>query len=156
MSRRKTAKKRIILPDAIYNSKLVSMIINKIMCKGKKTLAEHIFYESMKKVHETTNKDALEVLEKAIENITPNVELKSRRIGGATYQVPTEIKSERGISLALSFLTKSAKKRPGRTMISKLGNELIDAYNNCGNSIKKKDELNKMALANKAFANFKF
>lgn len=156
MSRRKTAKKRIIIPDAIYNSKLVSMIINKIMSKGKKSLAERIFYESMKKVNETTKKDALEVLERAINNITPIVELKSRRIGGATYQVPSEIKYERGISLALSFLIKSAKKRPGRTMISKLGNELIDAYNNCGNSIKKKDELHKMAEANKAFANFKF
>lgn len=156
MSRRKKSKKRIIMPDAIYNSKLASMIINKVLLKGKKTLAQHIFYESMKKIKEITNKEPIEVLEKAVVNITPIVELKSRRVGGATYQVPIEIKQERGLSLALSFLIKSARKRPGRNMIFKLGNELIDAYNNTGNSVKKKDELHKMAEANKAFSSFKF
>lgn len=156
MSRRKKSKRRIIMPDPIYNSKLASMLINKVLLKGKKTLAQYIFYESMKKIKEITNKEPLDVLLKAITNITPIVELKSRRVGGATYQVPIEIKQERGTSLALSFLIKSARKRPGRNMIFKLGNELIDAYNNTGNSVKKKDELHKMAEANKAFSSFKF
>lgn len=156
MSRRKKSKKRIILPDPIYNSKLASMIINKVLLKGKKTLAQNIFYESMNKIKEITNKEPIEILQKAINNITPIVELKSRRVGGATYQVPIEIKQERGISLALSFLIKSTRKRPGRNMIFKLGNELIDAYNNTGNSVKKKDELHKSAEANKAFSSFKF
>nr|YP_010700403.1 ribosomal protein S7 [Phacus arnoldii]WCH63557.1 ribosomal protein S7 [Phacus arnoldii] len=156
MSRRKNAKKRIILKDPIYNSKLASMIINRILWEGKKNLAQYIFYESMKKVQETIKKDPLEILQRAISNITPIVELKSRRIGGATYQVPIEIKSDRGTSIALSFLIKSARNRPGRGMILKLSNELLDAYNNTGNSVKKKDELHKMADANKAFANLKF
>lgn len=152
MSRRKSVKKRIILQDPIYNSKLANMIINKILIKGKKNLAQHIFYEAMKKIQEITNKDPLEILQKAINNITPIVELKSRRIGGATYQIPMEIKYERGISLAISFLIKSARRRPGRKMISKLSLEIIDSSNNIGNSVKKKDELHKSAEANKAFA----
>lgn len=156
MSRKKTTKKRTIIQDPIYNSKLASMVINKILVKGKKSLAQYIFYQSMKKIQGTINKDPLEILQKAIDNITPVVELKSRRVGGATYQVPIEIKHNRGTSLALSFLIKSARKRPGRNMITKLGNELIDAYNNTGNSVKKKDELHKTADANKAFASFKF
>lgn len=155
MSRRKNPKKRIIASDPIYNSIVVSMIINKILSNGKKTLAQKIFYESIKKVIETIKLDPIEILEKAITNATPVVELKSRRVGGATYQVPIEIKKERGISIALTFLIKSARKRPGKNMINKLGNEIIDAYNNTGNSVKKKEELHRMAETNKAFANFK-
>nr|YP_009541092.1 ribosomal protein S7 [Lepocinclis steinii]AYQ93625.1 ribosomal protein S7 [Lepocinclis steinii] len=155
MSRRKNPKKRIILADPIYNSVMASMLINKILTNGKKTLAQKIFYESIKKARETIKADPLEILEKAITNATPVVELKSRRVGGATYQVPIEIKKERGTSIALTFLIKSARKRPGKNMISKLGNEIIDAYNNTGNSVKKKEELHKQAETNKAFANFK-
>lgn len=155
MSRRKNAKKRVIGVDPIYNSLVVSMIINKILTKGKKNLAQRIFYESIKRVKDSLKADPLEILEKAITNATPIVELKSRRVGGATYQVPIEIKKERGTSIALTFLIKSARKRPGKSMITKLGNEIIDAYNNTGNSVKKKEELHKMAETNKAFANFK-
>ena len=155
MSRRKNAKKRNIIADPIYNSITVAMLINKILLNGKKSLAQRIFYESIKRVKESIKADPMTILEKAILNATPIVELKSRRVGGATYQVPIEIKKERGTSIALTFLIKSARKRPGKSMITKLGNEIIDAYNNTGNSVKKKEELHKMAETNKAFANFK-
>nr|YP_009389157.1 ribosomal protein S7 [Euglena archaeoplastidiata]AKR17930.1 ribosomal protein S7 [Euglena archaeoplastidiata] len=155
MSRRRTAKKRIIAQDPIYNSNLVTMIINKLLLKGKKSLAQRIFYETMKNIKETTQQDPLEILKKAIENATPVVEVKSRRVGGATYQVPIEVKNDRGNSLALRFIIKSARKRPGKNIITKLGNEILDAYNNIGNSVKKKEEIHKMAEANKAFSTFK-
>lgn len=155
MSRRRTAKKRIIAQDPIYNSNLVTMIINKLLLKGKKSLAQRIFYETMKNIKETTQQDPLDILKKAIENATPVVEVKSRRIGGATYQVPVEVKNDRGNSLALRFIIKSARKRPGKSIIAKLGNEILDAYNNIGNSVKKKEEIHKMAEANKAFSTLK-
>ena len=152
MSRRRKSKKRIIAQDPIYNSILVSMMINRILLKGKKTIAQHIFYEAMKNIQETSQQDPLEILKKAVSNATPIVEVKSRRIGGATYQVPIEVKTERGNSLALRFIIKSARNRPGKNMVTKLGNEILDAYNNTGNSIKKKEEIHKMAEANKAFS----
>lgn len=155
MSRRRTSKKRVIAQDPIYDSNLVTMIINKLLLKGKKSLAQRIFYETMKNIKETSQQDPLEILKKAIENATPVVEVKSRRIGGATYQVPIEVKSDRGNSLALRFIIKSARKRPGKNIIIKLGNEILDAYNNIGNAVKKKDEIHKMAEANKAFSTFK-
>lgn len=155
MSRRKTAKKRLINQDPIYNSKLVSLFINKIMLKGKKSIAQTIFYNAIKKAKESLNKDPMEILEKSVNNSTPIIELKTRRIGGTTYQVPVEIRSDRKTSLALSFIIKSARKRPGKDMISKLGNEIIDSFNNTGNSVKKKEELQKQAENNKAFATFK-
>lgn len=156
MSRRRKSKKRQIIEDPIYNSVLVSMMINKILLKGKKSLAQHIFYESMKNIKETTQQDPVEILKKAVSNSTPIVELKSRRVGGATYQVPVEVNQERGNSLALKFLIKSARKRPGKNMITKLGNEILDAYNNTGNSVKKKEEIHKSAEANKAFSILRF
>ena len=156
MSRRKKSKKRIILQDPIYNSALVSMMINKILINGKKSLAQNILYEVLKNIKTSLNQDPLEVLKKAIANATPIVEIKSRRIGGATYQVPLEVKKERGNSLALKFIIKSARNRPGKSMISKLENEIMDAYNNIGNSVKKKEEIHKMADANKAFTTLKF
>ena len=152
MSRRRKSKKRTIVQDPIYNSTLVSMMINRILLKGKKTVAQHIFYEAMKNIQETSQQDPLEILKKAVSNATPVVEVKSRRIGGATYQVPIEVKIDRGNSLALRFIIKSARNRPGKNMITKLGNEILDAYNNTGNSIKKKEEIHKMAEANKAFS----
>lgn len=156
MSRRRKSKRRIIAEDPIYNSVLVSMIINRILLKGKKSLAQYIFYEAMKSIKETTQQDPIEILKKAIVNITPVVELKSRRVGGATYQVPVEVKTERGNSLALRFLIKSARNRPGKNMITKLSAEILDAYNNIGNSVKKKEEIHKMAEANKAFTTLRF
>lgn len=156
MSRRKKAKKRILIEDAVYNSTLVSIIINKILLKGKKTVAEKIFYGSMKKIQETTQQDPLEVLKQAIQNATPIVEVKSRRVGGATYQVPIEVKSDRGNSLAVKFIIKSARKRPGKDMISKLGNEILDAYNNTGSSVKRKEEIHRIAESNKAFTTIRF
>nr|YP_009540907.1 ribosomal protein S7 [Lepocinclis tripteris]AYQ93383.1 ribosomal protein S7 [Lepocinclis tripteris] len=155
MSRRKTAKKRLINQDPIYNSKLVSLFINKIMLKGKKSIAQTIFYNAIKKAKESLNKDAMEILEKSVNNSTPVIELKTKRIGGTTYQVPVEIRNDRKTSLALSFIIKSARKRPGKDMISKLGNEIIDSFNNTGNSVKKKEELHRSAETNKAFASFK-
>jgi small subunit ribosomal protein S7 len=110
----------------------------------------------MKNIKESTQQDPIEILKTAVNNATPVVEVKSRRIGGATYQVPIEIKTEKGNNLAIKFLVKSARKRPGKSMITKLGNEIIDAYNNTGNSIKKKEEIHKMAEANKAFASLRF
>lgn len=156
MSRRRKSKKRLINEDPIYNSILVTMMINKILLKGKKSLAQHIFYEAMKNIKETTQQDALEVLKKAINNATPVVEVKSRRVGGATYQVPIEVKTERGNSLAIKFIIRSARNRPGKSMITKLGNEILDSSNNIGNSVKKKDEIHKMAEANKAFSTLRF
>jgi small subunit ribosomal protein S7 len=156
MSRRRKSKKRIILEDPIYNSVLVSMMINKILLKGKKSLAQYIFYEAMKNIKESSQQDPVDILKKAVLNATPVVELKSRRVGGATYQVPVEVKTERGNSLALKFLIKSARNRPGKNMVTKLGNEILDAYNNVGNSVKKKEEIHKMAEANKAFSTLRF
>lgn len=156
MSRRRRSEKQIILPDPIYNSNLVSMIINRILLKGKKTIAQHIFYNSMKNIQELSNQDPLEILKKAVHNATPVVEVKARRVGGATYQVPIEVKTERGNSLALRFIIKSARNRPGKNMIIKLGNEILDASNNIGNAIKKKEEIHKMAEANKAFSSLRF
>lgn len=156
MSRRKISKKRIILQDPIYNSILVSMITNKILLNGKKSLSQNIIYEVLKKIQKSSKQDPIEVLKKSVYNATPVVEIKSRRIGGAIYQVPIEVKKERGNSLALKFIIKSARNRPGKNMVSKLENEIMDAYNNIGNSVKKKDEIHKMAEANKAFTTLKF
>lgn len=156
MSRRRKSKKRNIAEDPIYNSILISMLINKILLKGKKSLAQHILYEAMKNIKETTQQDPLEILKKAISNAAPVVEVKSRRVGGATYQVPIEVKSERGNSLAIKFIVRSARKRSGKSMTAKLGNEIIDASNNIGNSVKKKEEIHKMAESNKAFTTIRF
>lgn len=156
MARRKTSKKRNITPDPIYNSETASMLINKILVKGKKNLAQKIFYQVMEELQRINKQDPIEILKKAIKNSTPIIEIKARRIGGATYQIPTEIKPERGNSLALKFIVKSARNRPGKNMITKLQNEILDAYNNIGNAVKKKEEIHKMAEANKAFSNLKF
>lgn len=155
MSRRRKAKKRTILQDPIYNSSLVSKIINTLLLKGKKTLAQHIFYEAMGNIYKLGHEDPLDVLKRAVKNATPLIEVKPRRVGGATYQVPTEVKPERGNNLALKLIIKNARKRPGRGIINKLTNEILDAYNNTGNAIRKKEEIHKMAEANKAFSNIR-
>jgi small subunit ribosomal protein S7 len=155
MSRRKKNIKRINYPDPIYNSEIAQMIINKLLLKGKKTLAQNIFYETMDKIKSENKQEPMEVLNKAINNIKPNIELKTKRVGGSTYQVPIEINRTRSICIAIRFLIKSARKRPGKNMRIKLKNEIIDASNNTGNSIKKKEEIHKMAEANKVYTTIK-
>nr|AYB71468.1 ribosomal protein S7 [Trachelomonas grandis] len=156
MSRKKKIEHKIIKEDPIYKSTIINMIINNILLHGKRNTAQNILYEALNNIQQSSNLDPLETINKAIKNTTPIVELKSRRIGGATYQVPIEIKPKRGLSLAIKLIVKSARKRPGKNMITKLENELIDAYNNTGNSVKRKEELHKIADANKAFSNIRF
>ena len=156
MSRRNIAKKRKIYSDPIYNSKLISMLTVRILKSGKKGLAQKMVYESMKIIEDKTQKDALEILEKAVRNTTPLVEVKARRIGGSTYQVPMEVRAFRGTNLALRWITKFSMQRTGKSMSIKLANEIIDASNENGNSIRKKEETHKMAEANKAFAHYRY
>ena len=154
MSRRTTAKKRLAVPDPIYNSRLVSMLTVRILQQGKKHLAQRIIYQALDVIRERTGEDALTILETAIKKVTPLVEVKARRIGGSTYQVPLEVRAFRGTNLALRWITKYSKERSGKSMAMKLANELMDAVNETGNSIRKREEVHKMAEANKAFAHF--
>jgi small subunit ribosomal protein S7 len=156
MSRRNRAPQRIVPPDAKYNSRLVSMLIKRLMLKGKASLASRIAYQALDIVAERTGKEPLEVLELAIRNATPVVEVKARRVGGATYQVPVEVKTERGIALALRWLVQFSRSRAGKTMASKLANEVLDASNRTGSTIRKQEETHKMAEANKAFAHYRY
>jgi small subunit ribosomal protein S7 len=156
MSRRNTAKKRNISPDPLYHSRLVSMLTVRILKHGKKSLAQRIIYKSLDIIQEKMSTNPLEVLEKAIRNATPLVEVKARRVGGSTYQVPMEIRAYRGTNLALRWLTSFAKKRTGKDMANKLANEILDAFNDNGNTIRKKEETHRMAEANKAFAHYRY
>jgi len=156
MSRRSAIKKRETSPEGLYNSRLVNMAIARVMKSGKKSLAARILYDALKTVGERTGNEPLEVFEKAVRNATPLVEVKGRRVGGATYQVPMEVRSTRGVSLALRWLIQYAQKRGGRTMSGKLANEIMDAANETGGAIKKREETHKMAEANKAFAHYRY
>ena len=156
MSRRRTPKKRSVMPDPVYDSRLVELIVRQIMRKGKKSLAYKIMYESMYQIAETTQQEPLVIIEQAIRNATPLVEVKARRVGGSTYQVPLEILPERGTALAIRWVLSACRNRAGRNMASKLTNELLDASKNSGNAIRKRDEIHKMAEANKAFAKYRF
>nr|YP_009367761.1 ribosomal protein S7 [Neodangemannia microcystis]ARK14793.1 ribosomal protein S7 [Neodangemannia microcystis] len=156
MSRRRRHKPRLVSPDPTYDSRLVHMIVNRIMKDGKKSLAYRMFYESMQEIREKTQQDPIQIIEQAVRNSTPLVEVKSRRVGGSTYQVPLEVSPERGTSLAIRWILIACRKRPGRTLISKLTNEFLDASNNTGNAIRKRDEVHRMAEANQAFAKFRF
>lgn len=156
MSRRGNIKKRTVPPDPVYNSRLVSMTIRRIMKSGKKSLAANIIYDALSIVGERTGNDPLEVFEQAIKNLTPLVEVKARRVGGATYQVPMEVRSSRGTTLALRWLIRFSRSRGGRTMASKLANEIMDAANETGAAMKKRDETHRMAEANKAFAHYRY
>lgn len=156
MSRRAAIKKRPVPPDPVYNSRLVSMIVRRIMHHGKKSIALGIIYDAMKSIGEKTGAEPLEVLEKAVRNVTPLVEVKARRVGGATYQVPMEVRADRGTALAMRWLIQFSRSRPGRTMASKLANELMDAANETGNAIRKREETHRMAEANKAFAHYRY
>ena len=156
MPRRGSVAKRDVLPDPLYNSKIVTRLINNIMLDGKKGVAQRIVYDAFAIVEEKTGKPAIEVFEEALENIMPSLEVKARRIGGATYQVPMEVRPERRETLGLRWLTTYSRNRNERTMKERLANELLDALNGLGGACKKKDDTHKMAEANKAFAHFRF
>ncbi|AFY90169.1 MULTISPECIES: 30S ribosomal protein S7 [Cyanophyceae] len=156
MSRRAVAQKRPIPSDSVYNSRLISMMMRRVMRSGKKSLAARIIYDAMKTIEERTGNDPLETFEKAVRNATPLVEVKARRVGGATYQVPMEVRPERGTALALRWLIQFSRQRSGRSMSMKLANELMDAANETGSSIRKREETHRMADANKAFAHYRY
>ena len=156
MSRRSKPERRIPAPDPIYNNVDISKFINRIMRRGKKSLAERIFYATLERIKERTNENPIETFEKALKNATPLLEVKARRIGGSTYQVPIEVKADRGFALASSWLIESAKKRGGKSFIDKLTNELMDASNGQGAACKKREDTHKMAEANKAFAHYRY
>ena len=154
--RKNSAKKRDILPDPVYNSKIVAKAINMIMLDGKRGLAQNTLYGAFEKVEQKTKKPAIEVFNKALENIMPALELKVRRVAGSNYQVPTEVPPERKITLGLRWLVLYSRNRSEKTMLDRLANEIIDASNNTGASVKKKEDTHKMAEANKAFAHLRF
>ena len=156
MPRRGNVPKREVLPDPIYNSKLVSKLVNSIMYDGKKGVAQKIVYDAFDIVKEKTGKDPLEVYEQAMENIMPLLEIKARRVGGSNYQVPMEVRPERRQTLGLRWLTAYARSRSERTMKERLAGEILDAVNNQGGAVKKKEDTHKMAEANKAFAHYRF
>ena len=145
-----------MLPDPVYNSKLVTRLINNVMIDGKKGVAQKIVYSAFDIVKEKTGKEPLEAFEAAMENIMPVLEVKARRVGGATYQVPMEVRPERRQTLGLRWLTSYSRARSEKTMRERLANEIIDATNNMGNSVKKKEDTHKMAEANKAFAHYRW
>src|SRR5919202_3181881 len=140
MSRRTVIKKRPVPPDPVYNSRLISMMVRRIMRHGKKSVANRIVYDAMKTIEERIGGDPLETFEKAVRNVTPLVEVKARRVGGATYQVPMEVRTERGTTLALRWLIRFSRERGGRSMASKLANEMMDASNGNGNAICKREK----------------
>lgn len=157
MSRRRRAEKRTIAPDPVYNNLVVEKLINKVMMAGRKSVARKIVYEAMEKFAEKVKTDSpLEAFEQALENAKPSLEVKSRRIGGATYQVPVEIASDRRSSLAMLWIITNARSKPGRSMVDALAMELVDCFNNQGATIKKKDDMHRMAEANRAFAHYKW
>ena len=156
MPRRGRIAKRDVLADPVYNSKLVTRLVNSIMLDGKKGVAQKIVYGAFDIVAEKTGKDALDAFTEALENIMPVLEVKSRRVGGATYQVPMEVRPERRQTLGLRWLVLFARKRGERSMSERLAGEIMDAVNNTGASVKKKDEMHKMAEANKAFAHYRY
>ena len=154
--RKRRAVKRDVLPDAIYESKVVTKLINSVMLDGKKGTAEKIIYEAFDIIKEKTGKNPVEVFEAAMENIMPLLEVKSRRVGGSNYQVPMEVRADRRQTLGLRWLTQYAKNRSGRGMASKLANEIMDAANGVGGAVKKREDTHKMAEANKAFAHYRW
>ncbi len=156
MARRRVAKKREILPDSIYGEVLVTKFINGIMLSGKKSIAETIFYTAMDKIKEKTGEEGIEVFKKAIENVKPAVEVKSRRIGGATYQVPIEVRAGRTQTLAIRWMVKFTRDRKEYGMVDKLTNEVIAAAGGEGASVKRREDTHKMAEANRAFAHYKW
>ena len=156
MPRRGSISKRDVLPDPLYGSKVVTKLINQIMLDGEKSVAQKIVYDAFKLMGEKMNMDPMEIFTQALANITPTVEVKARRVGGANYQVPIEIRPDRRQTLAIRWLVLNTRKRSERETYKKLAAELMDAYNNTGGSVKKKEDTHRMAEANKAFAHFRF
>ena len=156
MPRRGHVPKREVLPDPLYNSVVVTKLINNIMLDGKKGVAQRIVYDAFDILREKTGKDPLEVIEEGLGNVMPVLEVKARRVGGATYQVPIEVRPDRRQTLGLRWLTNFSRTRGERTMSERLANELMDACNNTGGAVKRKDEMHRMAEANKAFAHFRW
>ncbi len=156
MARRGRPPKRKIEPDPIYKSEIVTQFINKILWRGKKSIAEKIVYDSLNILEEKTKENPIDILEKCLDNVRPVLEVKSRRVGGATYQVPVEVSAERANTLALRWIIGFARKRREKTMAARLAGEILDAASNTGSSVKKKEDLHKMAEANKAFAHYRW
>ena len=156
MSRRNKPARRVPVADPVYGSVDVAKFINRLMRRCKRSVAEKIFYSTMNNLQEKTKEDATEVFKKALTNVIPLLEVKARRIGGSTYQVPIEVKADRGMALGTSWIIESAKKRSGKSMIEKLTNEILDAANGSGASVKKREDTHKMAEANKAFAHYRY
>jgi small subunit ribosomal protein S7 len=156
MSRRSRAQRKVVQPDPIYNSRLVTLLISRILKSGKKSLAQKIVYNALELISTKTEENPILVLEKAVKNVTPEVEVKARRVGGSTYQVPIEIRAYRGINISLKWITEFARQRSGKSMSLKLSNEILDASKETGNSIRRKEQTHKMAEANKAFAHFRY
>ena len=156
MPRKGHIQKRDVLADPVYNSKVVTKLINNIMLDGKRGIAQNIVYGAFEKIAAKTEKDAVEVFEEAMNNITPQLEVKGRRVGGATYQVPIEVRPERRQTLSLRWLTEFSRKRGEKTMIDRLAGEIMDAANNTGGAVKRKEEMHRMAESNKAFAHYRW
>ena len=156
MPRRSGVPKRDVLPDPIFNSKTVTKLVNQVMLEGKKGIAQKIVYEAFETAEKKLSVKAIDIFEKALDNVRPVLEVKARRVGGSTYQVPMEIKEDRRQTLAIRWIVDFARKRSERTMMERLSGELIDAYNETGGSVKKKEEMHRMAEANKAFAHFRW
>lgn len=156
MSRRRRVKRRSVGADPQFNSRLVNILVSHMLKSGKKNLAYRLVYQALSTIQERTGNDPIETLEKAVRNATPLVEVKARRVGGATYQVPVEVRSDRGTALAMRWLTNYSRQRNGKTMAMKLANELMDAANETGASIKKREETHRMAESNKAFAHYRY
>ena len=154
--RKRRAVKRDVLPDPLYNSKLVTKLINSLMIDGKKGVAQTILYDSFEMIKEKTNQEPMDVLNKALENIKPALEVKSRRVGGANYQVPVEVRPDRSQALGLRWLVQYARLRGGHSMAENLANEIIDASNGVGAAVKKREDTHRMAEANKAFAHYRW
>mgnify|MGYP001442021622 CR=1 FL=1 len=156
MSRRNRAKRVLVQPDPIYGSRLVNLLVARILKSGKKSIAQKIVYNALEIISNKTEENPVLVLEKAVKNVTPQVEVKARRVGGSTYQVPIEIRAYRGTNVSLKWITEFARARSGKSMAVKLSNEILDAAKETGNSVRRKEQTHKMADANKAFAHFRY
>lgn len=156
MPRRREVAKRVILPDPKYNDRTVAKLVNVIMLGGKKSTAERALYAALDIVVQRTGEEALKVLKKSLDNVKPMLEVKSRRVGGSTYQVPVEVRADRRVALAMRWLTRYATQRSEKTLTEKLAGEILDAYNNRGGAVKKREETHKMAEANRAFAHYRW
>jgi len=156
MPRKGPVRRRPIMPDPVHNSQLVARFVNRLFTRGKKSVAERIFYQALDEIQQKTGKPGIEVFQRAVENVTPVVEVRPRRVGGATYQVPVEVRTERRLALAIRWIIQFARKRPGKTMVDRLAGELMDAASNTGASVKKREDNYRMAEANKAFAHYRW